>query len=310
MLIGEVHTGLLQHSTSLRIADAAQLLSLVEGAEVASSQRPVSYAVSPELPEGVDCLLPSESGRRVRCVGAVLSRALLSGGRVVQASAVATIKPSAARRRLSWSHYIARAGDLETIGKTDRADVVSGFLRPRRGAEPTGTLSLAGIADRLLDRVQRHDSLDRRAPFRSRRTQLRWTATIDERFATAGSARFTVAADGLRTVEMELGPSDAPGARDLCEDLALHDFLLTTVTRFIEDITSSPRPVQDKAAQLRPVVEHLLHLWMPGVRVSPALLPVWDVFERRPGFTRQWTASVDWIRDQLASGAIALLQRG
>ncbi|WP_426509989.1 SCO2521 family protein [Dactylosporangium sp. McL0621] len=309
MLIGEVHTGLLQHSTSLRIADAVQLLGLVEGAEVVSSLRPASHAVSPEVAEGVDCMLPSASGRRTRCVGAALSRALISGGRVVQGSVAARLEQSAAGRRLSWSHYIARAGRLEAIGRTDWDDVVTGFLRPRPGVEPADTLSLGGIADRLLDRVQRNDLLDRQAPLRSRRTQLRWTVRVDERFAQSGRATFTMGAEGLRTVELELAPHEAPAAQELCEDLALHDWLLTTVARFIEDVTSSPRPVQDKAGQLRPVVEQLLHLWMPGARVNPALLPVWDVFERRPGFTRQWTTSVEWIRDQVASGTIALLQR-
>jgi hypothetical protein len=311
MLIGEVHTGLLQHSTSLPMAQAVGLLSLVQGANVLSSQRPIAYAVSPEIPVGVDCSLPSASGRKVRGVGAVVSRALLSGGRVVQASAAARIERSAAGRRLAWSHYIARPGRLEAIGKMDWADIAAGFLQPHRGAvdaEADG-LDLAGIAVRLIDTLQMSDGLDRRAPLRTQRTRLRWAVTVDERFAADGSALFTVEADGLRTVRLALGPQDAEAAQELCEDLALHDWLLTTIARCVEETASSPHAVADKATRLRPVVEHLLHLWMPGARVAPELLAVWDVFERRPGFTRQWTASVEWIRDQLASGTLALLQR-
>ncbi|WP_433214388.1 SCO2521 family protein [Dactylosporangium sp. CS-047395] len=311
MLIGEVHTGLLQHSTSLPTAEAVEFLSLVEGANVTASQRPGSYVVSPDLPVGVDCMLPSASRRKVRCVGATLSRAVLSGGRVVQTSAAARVEPSAAGRRLPWSHYIAQVGRLEAIGRTDWADVVAGFLQPARRS-PFGaaedTLSLGGIAARLMDAVQGADRLDRRAPLRTQRTRLRWTVMIDEQFSTTGRARFTVGSDGLRTVELELGSQDAAAAQQLCEDLALHDWLLTTVTAYVESVASSRRSVTDKAARLRPVVEHLLHLWMPGARVSPQLSPVWDVLEQRPGFTRQWNSSVNWIRDQLTSGTMALLE--
>ncbi|WP_433056215.1 SCO2521 family protein [Dactylosporangium sp. CS-033363] len=312
MLIGEVHTGLLQHSTSLQTAESVDLLSLIEGANVMASQRPTSYVVSPDIPVGVDCLLPSASRRKVRCVGAALSRAVLSGGRVVQTSAWATVEPSAAGRRLPWSHYIASVGRLEAIGRTDWSDVVTGFLQPDRRSPKDATedtLSLGGIAARLMDAVQGAGRLDRRAPFRSQRTRLRWTVTVDERPDATVRAWFTVGPDGLRTVEMTLGPGDAEAAQQLCEDLALHDWLLTTVTAFVEGVASSPRPVTDKAARLRPVVEHLLHLWMPGARVGPELQAVWDVFERRPGFSRQWTASVEWIRDQLASGTMAMLER-
>lgn len=310
MLIGEVHTGLLQHSTALDVEQAARLLSLVEGANVLSSQRPTAYALSPEIPAGVDCMLPSVSGRKVRGVGAVLSRALLSGGRIAQASTSAQVERSAAGRRLPWSHYIARAGRLESIGKLDRADLINGFLHPKRPSPGAAndSLDLAGIASRLLDRVQSSEHLDRRPPFRSRRLKLRWAVTVDERFAANGSALFTVESDSLRTVEMALGPADAAGAQGLCEDLALHDWLLTTLARIVETATSSPYPAAQKATTLRPVVEHLLHLWMPGARVDTALLPVWDVIERRPGFTRQWASSVDWIRDQIAAGTMELLQ--
>ena len=309
MLIGEVNTGLLQHSTSLPMAAAERLLSLVEGADVLSSQRPAPYAVSPDIPVGVDCSLPSASGRRVRGVGAVLSRALLSGGRVVQGSATATIERSTAGRRLAWSHYIARAGHLEALGRPDWADVTDGFLRPRPapGGADADALDLGGIVNRLVDRVQSLDLVDRRAPLRTKRTHLRWAVTIDERFATAGSARFTVESDGLRTMRMQLGEQDATFAQSLCEDLALHDWLLTEVTRRMEAAVSRGGPVTERVATLRPFVEHLLHLWMPGARVAPEVVGVWEVFERRPGFTRQWNASVEWIRDQLAAGTATLL---
>ena len=308
LALGEVHTGLLQHSTALPADQAAELLNLVEGDPVLVERRPIAYAVSPELATGVDCDLPSRTGRKTRAAGAVLGRASVTGGRVVQSSVDAWLEPAETARRLPWSHYIARPGHLEAIGKAHLPDVVTGFLSPGP-ARPADfpVLSLGAVATQLLDRVQRQEDLDRRPPLRAPRTMLRWAVTVDERWASAGRVVFTVESDTLRTVEMTLGPEDGSAARLLCEDLALHDWLRTTVTAVAEDVMSSPRSAPDKAARLRPVVEHLLHLWMPGARVPATMAPVWESIERRPGFSRQWTSSVEWIRDQLAAGTVASL---
>src|SRR5262249_36290813 len=58
---------------------------------------------------------------------------------------------------------------------------------------------------------------------------------------------------------------------------------------------------------LRPAVEHLIHLWLPGARVEEAILPIWEGFERRPGFSRQWQVSVNRVRDQIAVRTARLL---
>jgi hypothetical protein len=313
LALGEIHTGLLQHSTALAADRVSQLLDLVEGGTVLSARRPLAYAVSPELPTGIDCGLPTRAGRRTRAAGAVLGRAGITGGRIAQASVSAEIEPVAVNRRLPWSHYIARPGRLESIGRVDLADVVDGFLRgidPARQGRPEAfpVLDLDAVATQLLDRLQLSKHVDRRAPFRAPRTRLRWTVTVDEKWAEAGRAVFTVEPDSVRTIEMCLGAADAAGARELCEDLALHDWLLTTVTGLVEDVISSPWPAADKARRLRPIAEHLLHLWMPGIRVPARLAAVWETVEYRPGFTRQWRSSVDWIRDQLVAGSVALLQ--
>jgi hypothetical protein len=312
LALGEIHTGLLQHSTALSADRVAELLDLVEGDAVLSARRPLAHALSPELPTGVDCALPTRAGRKTRAAGAVLSRAGITGGRIAQASVSARVEPAAVNRRLPWSHYIAHPGRLETIGRVDLPDVVEGFLRGpgparRGGQDPAQILDLDALATQLLDRVQRSEHVDRRAPFRAPRTRLRWAVTVDEQWAQAGRAVFTMESDEVRTVEMFLGPGDAVAARELCEDLALHDWLLTTVTGQVEDVISSPWPAAAKAARLRPIAEHLLHLWMPGVHVPVSMSPVWAEVERWPGFTRQWMSSVDWIRDQLVAGSVALL---
>jgi hypothetical protein len=104
-------------------------------------------------------------------------------------------------------------------------------------------------------------------------------------------------------------PEDTPaaGLAALCEDLALHDWLLTTVVRMLDGVRLGTGAARDTGAvvrTLRPAVDHLLHLWMPRARVSPELAPLWDPLEERPGFTRQWRNLVQRIRDQLTLHAI------
>ena len=94
----------------------------------------------------------------------------------------------------------------------------------------------------------------------------------------------------------------------LCEDFALHDWLLTTVVRMLDGSRLGSLDGADAVRALRPAVDHLLHLWMPGARVHHALAPLWEVLEREPGFTRQWRTLVQRIRDQLAVQAIPLLR--
>ncbi|GAB3965390.1 hypothetical protein [Plantactinospora veratri] len=66
LTLGEVHTGLLQNSSSLSLENTAQLLDLLVGQRVRRSERPIAYAVSPDQLTGVDCRLPTRSGSRTR----------------------------------------------------------------------------------------------------------------------------------------------------------------------------------------------------------------------------------------------------
>jgi hypothetical protein len=52
--------------------------------------------------------------------------------------------------------------------------------------------------------------------------------------------------------------------------------------------------------EISPVVGRLLHLWMPAARVNAELSEVWNGFERRPGFSRQWNSLVARMRDRLS----------
>jgi hypothetical protein len=303
LTVGEVHTNVLQHSTALAQEQSAEVLSLVEGEAVLTSRRPSLYAVSPDIRTGVDCWLPSARRRQLRGVGAVVTRAIITGGRIVQASSV--IQVVSGERRQPWSHYLAHPGVLETVGKLNTADLTAGFLR----GNDADVLNLEAITGRVLDGVQMSDLLDRRPPLRAARTRLRWAAQVAPGSDREVSAVVTVDSPTLRTVELVLDPQDVPAAvAGLCEDLALHDWLLTMLSSLVEAAVTRSTSGQEHIERLRPVLEHLLHLWLPGARVDPRLRPIWDRLEQVPGFSRQWNSSVNWIRDQISVGNMALLR--
>jgi hypothetical protein len=231
---------------------------------------------------------------------------VITGGRVVQASASVRLSPGARGQRLPWSHYLARPGMAETTGKARWPDVSAGFLAPRSAASP-GTLSLGAISERLLDSVQAGSELDGRQPFRSRRTRLRWAAWTGPVDGPGPQAEFVVEDELSRTLRLQVPGETVPDLMSLVEDLALHDWLLTALLRLVDRSGFGVRPEPAAVATVRPAIDHLLHLWMPGARVTTALQPVWAGLERRPGLSRQWQASVNRIRDQVAVSTVVLL---
>ncbi|WP_405106785.1 SCO2521 family protein [Micromonospora sp. NBC_01405] len=303
LTVGEVHTSLLQHSTALSQEQSSEVLSLIEGEMVLTSRRPSLYAVSPDVRTGVDCWLPSARQRQLRGVGAVVTRAIITGGRIVQASSVVQVVDG--KRRQPWSHYLANPGVLETVGKLDAPDLIAGFLHGNNA----DVLNLEAITGRVIDGVQMSELLDRRPPLRAARTRLRWTTRVNQGPDREVSAVITVDSPTLRTVELVVDPQDVPAAvAGLCEDLALHDWLLTMLSSLMEAAVTRPAAGQEHIERLRPVLEHLLHLWLPGARVHPRLRPIWDRLEQVPGFSRQWKSSVNWIRDQISVSNMTLLR--
>jgi hypothetical protein len=312
---GEVRTCLLPARQALDSRSAAALLALRADKHVLLSERPNLYARSPEVLTGVDCPLPSADGARVRAVGTVAARAALTEGRVLQTSAYARLPAAGPGARQPWGHYLVRPGMVEPLGKLPHEAVAQGVLD---GGRP-GDLDVGLIADGLLTRLLRHPLLDHDPPLRSRPTRLRWVALPAEGDDGPSIERFTLAEDELRTVRLRIpegtSPADVAG---LCDDLALHDWLLTTVVRMLDGIALGGPPARRRpgaaphrpvVAALRPAVDHLLHLWMPRARVARQLAPLWEALEDSPGFTRQWQTLVQRIRDQLALHAIASVQR-
>ncbi|MCT7351381.1 SCO2521 family protein [Streptomyces sp. 15-116A] len=298
LVCGEIRTCLLPSLQALDSGAAAQLLALRADERVLLSERPNLHARSPDTLTGVDCPLPSANGARTRAVGTVAARAVLTEGRVLQTSAHCGIPAAGPDHRQPWGHYLVRPAVVEPLGKLPHEAVAQGILDGGRH----GDLDLGLIAVQLLTRLLRSPLLDHRPPLKSRPTRLRWVALPTDGDGPPAIERFTVAEDELRTVRLRV-PEGTPGAdlAGLCADLALHDWLLTTVVRVLDGLRLGGRPTIER---LRPAVDHLLHLWMPRARVTKELAALWDPLEEQPGFTRQWRTLVQRIRDQLTLHAI------
>jgi hypothetical protein len=269
---------------------------------VRTRQRPIRYAWSPEVLTGVDCAAPLAERREVRIVGTPATRLSLTDGRIIQAGTHATLRQDSAGRRRPWSHYLAQPGVLELLGKASDESLAAGFL----GGPTTATaLDLGGVNARRLATIQRSERLDRNPPFRGRPTRLRWSAETSD---SAQEIAFTLEADGLRTVRLRAPESDPRALADFFADLALHDWLLSTLLDIVERAVARSRPAAELISLLRPGIDNLVHAWMPAAHVSKALDRIWQELDLRSGFSLQWQKTVERIRDQLSVGLIEALQ--
>ncbi|HEV2633987.1 MAG TPA: SCO2521 family protein [Actinocrinis sp.] len=304
--IGEIRTGLLSHSGTLPRGELSKLLDLVPGEPVRHWERPIGRAVSPDLANGVDCLVPMADNSRLRAVGTVLTHAVVTGGRVLQTASMSRIDGSGSRLRRPWSHYTAQPGLLETVGPVTPGELLDGYLDARLGPEH---LDLGAVSNRLSLRLQQSPQLDKMIPLRFTWTRLRWVARLDSGLLAPATpaAQFYLNGDSVRSLKIW-----APGARladlvDLCLDLALHDWILSTLTQRINQVDPGAGDRSKTIEKLRPVIDHLLHLWMPGAQVDRGLMSIWTDLERRPGFSRQWDSSVNRVRDQVSLHTLQLL---
>jgi hypothetical protein len=297
LAFGEVRTGLLQHSTPLPAARATEILALVRGLPVRRSDRPTAYAVSPPVLTGVDCALPTGSAAGVRAIGTVASRAVLHGGHVLQGSSQVRLVPGDGIRH-RWPYYLARPGVVAAESEVDWRGVAAGIAA--RVPAPA-TLDLGAISEFTIAQVNRSSELDARSPLRvAPRTRLRWLMRTADGPATV---HFRVESPVLRTVLVTMPEPALDRVAEFCEDLALHDWLLTALLGLIERSRIGAAPRSEVVSRLSVAVDYLIHLWMPAARIRGALAALWHELERDPGFTRQWDVSVRRIRDQLAIGA-------
>lgn len=314
LAVGEVRTGLLRHGATLPREAVARLLDLVPGEPVRQHERPIAHALSADVANGVDCNLAAESGARVRAVGTVLTHAAVTGGRIVQASSYTRIDASGVPGRRPWSYYTAKPGVCETLPPAKAHELEAGYLKYDQLPD---CLNLAAISERLIWKLQKSPLLDGGRPLRFQWTRVRWTAQYGQ---VAGSrrpaARLVIEDDTLRSLTLVAPPpqnrAPTPARQldailELCRDLALHDWALTTLTRRVERVDPGSGDRARVIAELTPAIDHLLHLWMPAARVGDHLAQVWQAFESRPGFTRQWTAAEARVRNQIALHTLHLL---
>lgn len=302
LTIGEVQTCLLLTSTAVSADTAAELLAIVPGGSVRTRQRPVRYAWSPEVLTGVDCLAPLADRREVRVVGTPATRLSLTDGHIIQAGTHATLRYEPTGRRRPWAHYLAQPGVLEVLGTASEENLATGFL----GGPATMTaLDLGTVNVRTLAAVQRSKQLDHNPPFRTRHTRLRWSA---EPSKSAQEIAFTLGTDGLRTVRLRAEEPDPRALADFCADLALHDWLLSTLLEIVNRAVARRRPAAELISMLRPGIDHLVHAWMPAAHASRTLARIWQELDLKSGFSLQWQKTVERIRDQLSVGIIEALQ--
>ncbi|MEU8234997.1 SCO2521 family protein [Actinoplanes sp. NPDC048967] len=293
LMTGEVHTALLRGPGPLGPGPARRLVDLVVGEPVLMSHRPIAYVRSPAIPVGVDCAIAP--ARRERGVGTVLQHASVTGGHVVQGSAAAVLVRAEGSARRPWSHYLTRPGVIETLGRATGHELAAALAGTDR---PGDALDLGAIAGRVADRVQRSAPSGGPARLRASRTRLRWTA----RTGAEPVVRFSVRSDGLRLLELSTGddPLQPAAATALAEDVALHDWLLSTLLEMVERSAIGVIERRASLERLLPAIDYLLHLWMPGARGPDVVNAVWTALDRRPGFSRHWDTLVHRIRDQLS----------
>jgi hypothetical protein len=302
LTIGEVHTGLLMTSVAVSVETATDLLAILPGGSVGIRRRPVRYCWSPEVLTGVDCLAPLAEHREVRVVGTPATKVSLTDGYILQASTHAAVRYDPTGRRRSWGHYLAQPGVIEVLGKGNRESLASGFLS---GTSTARSLDIGAVNVRALAAVQRNPRLDHNPPFRSRPTQLRWSA---ETANAEQELTFTLGSAESRTVSLRSHETDPRRLADFCADLALHDWMLSALLDLVDRALARRRAAVEVIAMLRPGIDHLVHAWMPAAHVSKALVEVWQEFDHRSGFSLQWQKTVERIRDQLSAGIIEALQ--
>lgn len=301
LAIGEVHTTLLRSSTALSAKASEWLVSAAGGETVLRHERPILHVISPPALIGVDCQLATASSTKARIIGTVAAEVSITGGHVVQGRAVARVTASRHTRRLDWADYLTQPGWIEMIGRPSVNDVVDGFLV----ATDSESLDLGAVAARAIADVQQATTLDGQVPFRVERTRLRWAFVPA---AEPPSPHFRIERDGLRTLIVQ-GDSGFEAVAEFAADLALHDWMLNALLRLVDRSSIGYDDQWFVLRQLRPVVDHLLHLWMPAARGDELAAALWAHLERRPGLTRQWNALVNRVRDQLALGAVAAMRQ-
>jgi hypothetical protein len=195
---------------------------------------------------------------------------------------------------------MARPGVIEVIvhvaDSVDlAADLAVGYLAD---VSPDVTLDLGAVSEHLIRKVQMRPQLDHITSLRARSTRVRWAARLGD--SDTPAVRVHVVDNVVRTLELTVSESQLGLAARFCEDFALHDWLLTALGQVIEQASRAKAVDSEPIDILRPAIERLTHLWMPGAQVDPAMRTLWETLQQRPGFNLQWNSQLTRIRDQIA----------
>ncbi|MRH86384.1 hypothetical protein GFY24_02685 [Nocardia sp. SYP-A9097] len=311
VLLGEVRTGLLPTLSALSTEQMTELLKLVPGQPVRMWQRPSARAISSDTAVGVDCQLATPSHKNARAIGTAASHGVILGGRIVQSSSSVQVVRASKPRRMVWQHYLSQVGTMELINRvgedgTAATELIDGFLHNSRD----DTLDLGSISDLLFTRLRTDAGLGNRSPFRTKPTRLRWAARVESADARAvsreGSLAFRLQDESTRMVLITIPhAANLLAVQRFCEDLAAHDWLLTTLEDVLAGVEQEEHP-RDVITRLAPPLEHLAHLWMPGAHTPPSLREFWRWLDDEPGFSRQWAVKLGQLRDRLSGAALTL----
>ncbi|MFI6171024.1 SCO2521 family protein [Nocardia sp. NPDC051052] len=306
VVLGEIHTCLLPSQHVLDTAASIELLSAVQqGLTVTSRERPMPLVISPNRFEGVDCDLIPASGKHIHVIGTIASRTVVIGGRVLQGSSQTRVMRS--QDRQPWSYYLSRPGTVDAVshlGTGPAGRLVDGHLR----SQGDDKLDLTSISQRMSTFARVDPRLDQKMPFRAGTTRLRWAVEVDAGSNELPRFAFHLAGNTLRTVRLTLGGQDIAAAQRFCEDLAIHDWLLTTIGQVADRAGRNDHETDTVLDQLVPLLDQLVPLWMPGAHTAPQLRPLWVDLESDPGFTRQWTARVGQLRDRMTTATLTALR--
>ncbi|KAF0846345.1 SCO2521 family protein [Nocardia caishijiensis] len=299
VVLGEIRTCLLPHSLTLDDRGTVELLATVAGATVVRRERPCPLAFSPRHATGVDCHLGwgPNANTTARVVGTVASTAILTGGRIAQVSSHTTVVRAQQKKRMPWAHYIARIGVTELVGELPDSTAAGKQLAAGYFAPPGATtIDVGSICARQLDNLRASPVLDGHRPLRAPTTRLRWNAIVGGTTGPAVSMR--IEDEEFRTLRVTVKEStDLPAALRFCEDVAVHDWLLTVIDARVRAAEGLDEGRQ--VAALAPVLEHLTHLWMPGAQVPTAMRAPWRDLQTVAGLSKQWTARVEQIQRRI-----------
>jgi hypothetical protein len=220
------------------------------------------------------------------------------GGWIMQSSAVTRVMQVPPRGRRQWAHYLRRIGVTELSTSANREsvidDLVAGFLAGPDSSSKT--LDLGSITARALDELRQRCEPGRGDPVRT--TRLRWVARVGGGPGPKADLRLDDdEARSMRLIARDDG--DLAAAQRFCEDVAAHDWLLAASADVIAAADRAVAAGQAQSDVLSPTLAHRTPLWMPGAHTPARLRTLWKDLQNDPGFSREWAARVDQMRDRI-----------